>query len=195
MAISIDGTGTITGISVGGLNDSIITSSELANAAVTSAKLASGVGGKVLQVVYGSSNSVFSTLASIPNDDTIPQNTEGLEFLTQSITPVSASSDLIIQVNCPCITSNMTGNHMVALFRDSTANAIASASTVVASNDYEEVLTLVHKEAASSTNETTFKCRFGSNSTTYTTYLNQRVGGRILGGTLAVSIVIYEVAA
>ena len=39
MAISIDGTGTITGISVGGLNDSIITSSELANAAVTAAKL------------------------------------------------------------------------------------------------------------------------------------------------------------
>ena len=46
MAIAINGTGTITGISVGGLNDSIITSSELANAAVTSAKLASGVGGK-----------------------------------------------------------------------------------------------------------------------------------------------------
>lgn len=39
MAIAINGTGTITGISVGGLNDSIITSSELANAAVTAAKL------------------------------------------------------------------------------------------------------------------------------------------------------------
>lgn len=39
MAIAINGTGTITGISVGGLNDSIITSSELANGAVTAAKL------------------------------------------------------------------------------------------------------------------------------------------------------------
>lgn len=39
MAIAIDGTGTITGISVGGLNDSIITSSELANGAVTAAKI------------------------------------------------------------------------------------------------------------------------------------------------------------
>jgi hypothetical protein len=51
MAIAINGTGTITGISVGGLNDSIITSSELANAAVTAAKLAAGAGGKILQVV------------------------------------------------------------------------------------------------------------------------------------------------
>ena len=40
MAIAINGTGTITGISVGGLNDSIITSSELANAEVTTAKIA-----------------------------------------------------------------------------------------------------------------------------------------------------------
>jgi len=39
MAIAINGTGTITGISVGGLNDSIITSAELANAAVTTAKI------------------------------------------------------------------------------------------------------------------------------------------------------------
>jgi hypothetical protein len=46
MAIAINGTGTITGISVGGLNDSIITSSELANGAVTAAKIDSLPAGK-----------------------------------------------------------------------------------------------------------------------------------------------------
>jgi hypothetical protein len=50
MAIAINGTGTITGISVGGLNDSIITSSELANGAVTAAKIDSLPAGSILQV-------------------------------------------------------------------------------------------------------------------------------------------------
>jgi hypothetical protein len=51
MAIAINGTGTITGISVGGLNDSIITSSELVNGAVTAAKIDSLPAGSILQVV------------------------------------------------------------------------------------------------------------------------------------------------
>ena len=50
MAIAINGTGTITGISVGGLNDSIITSSELVNGAVTAAKIDSLPAGSILQV-------------------------------------------------------------------------------------------------------------------------------------------------
>jgi len=51
MAIAINGTGTITGISVGGLNDSIITTAELANGAVTAAKIDSLPAGSILQVV------------------------------------------------------------------------------------------------------------------------------------------------
>lgn len=45
MPIAIDGSGTITGISAGGLPDSSITAAELASGAVTQVKLASGVAG------------------------------------------------------------------------------------------------------------------------------------------------------
>ena len=70
MAIAINGTGTITGISVGGLNDSIITSSELANGAVTAAKIDSLPAGSILQVVSttkkDSTSSTSSTYTNIP---------------------------------------------------------------------------------------------------------------------------------
>ena len=46
MAISINGSGTVTGISVGGLPDGIVDADMLASNAVTAGKLASGVGGK-----------------------------------------------------------------------------------------------------------------------------------------------------
>ena len=89
MAIAINGTGTITGISVGGLNDSIITSSELANAAVTAAKLAAGAGGKILQVVH----TVYGTL------DTNTTTTLTDTGLSLSITPVAANSNILVFVS------------------------------------------------------------------------------------------------
>ena len=57
MAITINGDGTITGVSVGGLPDGIVDADMLATAAVTSAKIASGAGGQVLQVQYNSTTS------------------------------------------------------------------------------------------------------------------------------------------
>ena len=51
MPIAVNGSGTITGISVGGLPDGIVDADMLASNAVTAGKLASGVGGKILQVV------------------------------------------------------------------------------------------------------------------------------------------------
>jgi len=92
MAIAIDGTGTITGISVGGLNDSIITSSELANGAVTAAKLAAGAGGKILQVQSHSTTTRSS--------EALASNSAGTtKWLTVNITPSSTSSKIIIFYN------------------------------------------------------------------------------------------------
>ena len=52
MPVSINGnTGVVTGLAVGGLPDGIVDADMLASNAVTATKLASGVGGKVLQVV------------------------------------------------------------------------------------------------------------------------------------------------
>ena len=86
MAITINGTGSITGLTAGGLPDGSITSDDIAAGAVTAAKLAAGAGGKILQVVQGSSDSVVSGAGStwVANPATV------------SITTSSASSKILL---------------------------------------------------------------------------------------------------
>ena len=60
MPIAINGSGTLTGISVGGLPDGIVDADMLASNAVTAGKLASGVGGKLVNYVQTVKTDTFS---------------------------------------------------------------------------------------------------------------------------------------
>ena len=98
MPITINGNGTITGVSVGGLPDGIVdtdmlaanavATSKLANDSVSAAKLASGAGGKILQVITAQklnpASTSSTTMVEISSD------------LRCTITPTSASSKIII---------------------------------------------------------------------------------------------------
>ena len=66
--------------------------------------------GKVVQIVNVQDGAVATTTTAIPLDDTIPQNTEGGEFMTLAITPTSATSKLRIDVvgNGSCTDSAAT---------------------------------------------------------------------------------------
>jgi hypothetical protein len=63
MPIAIDGSGTITGISAGGLPDSSITAAELASGAVTQVKLASGVAGS--GPAFGATDAATTATANV----------------------------------------------------------------------------------------------------------------------------------
>jgi len=79
MPITINGSGTVTGISVGGLPDGI----------VDSGTLASGVGGKILQVVEGSSTTEVEVTSTSLTDS----------GLSATITPASSSNKILVLVN------------------------------------------------------------------------------------------------
>ena len=64
MPVTINGSGTLTGVSVGGLPDGIVDADMLAANAVTAGKLASGVGGKILQVQSVTKTDTFSSSES-----------------------------------------------------------------------------------------------------------------------------------
>jgi hypothetical protein len=133
---------------------------------------------------------VVSGTTVIPVDDTIPQNTEGFEVITCAITPKSASNILLItaQVNPTYHTDGTNANGLIALFQDTTANALACAPSVFPSS---KVATLTHKMVANTIVETTFKIRFGSSSVG-TVYINgqpastSRVGGGVCASTLTI---------
>ena len=114
MAIQINGNGTITGIAVGGLPNGIVDTDMLAANAVSSAKLASGVGGKMLQVVTGTTTSQLYKSNNSTYGDT---------GLTATITPSSGTKILVI-INQPVYTGsyNYTGNSIMYIkaLRDST---------------------------------------------------------------------------
>ena len=80
MPIAINGSGSITGISAGGLPDGCVTADDLA----------SGVGGKILQVVSSHKVDLFSTTSWSFVDIT---------GLSRTITPIAASSKINIIIS------------------------------------------------------------------------------------------------
>jgi len=148
--------------------------------------------GSVLQVVNTQSGAVATGTTAIPIDDTIPQNTEGTEFMTLAITPTNINNKLVVQVVMQ-LSTNADANIGIALFQDSTANALAVQTFRQDISTGLTILNLIHYMTAGTTSSTTFKARGGAGSGTYT--FNGAGGGRIFGGVMSSSITIMEIAA
>lgn len=145
----------------------------------------------VLQVVNTSTGALVSGSTAIPYDDSIPQSGEGTEAFTLTITPTSASSKLKIEVVC-VVAGSSTNRMVVALFKDSTADALATEVSVSGGTDNEITIPMIHYMTAGTTSATTFKVRFGTSSGNY--YLNGQSGARKYGGSLVSSLTITELA-
>ncbi len=148
--------------------------------------------GAVAQVVMAQTGAVATTTTVMPFDDTIPQITEGAEFLTRTITPTSATSklriDVVLNGSCSVISYITAG-----LFRDSTATALAAASKYGISGSYEQVVFSCLVDAGS-TAATTFRVRAGMH-TAGTLTVNGDGGARRLGGSMATTITVTEILA
>ena len=148
--------------------------------------------GKVVQVVNVQTGDVATGSTTIPWDNTIPQITEGTQFMELSITPTNASNILIIEVLGffgPGNNVNVTG----ALFQDSNANAIAASGVYgVSGNNIQD--NIRHYMVAGTTSATTFKYRVGPGAGATMTF-NGTGGSRRLGGVLCSGITITELRA
>mgnify|MGYP003628508391 CR=1 FL=1 len=143
----------------------------------------------VVQVVNVTTGAVATGTTVMPSDDTIPQNNEGIEFMTLAITPKSASNKLKIDVVVVSAVST-TAEIKHALFQDTTAGALASSSEYQTSNGLTTV-SFTHYMAAGTTSATTFKVRVGGHTASTLTF-NGYGGSRINGGSFASSITITE---
>ncbi len=131
---------------------------------------------------------------TIPQDNTIPQNTEGDQYMTLSITPKNASNILEITVTIIVCTTGIN-NITIALFQDSTANALASAQGGRESaNNIPQTMTFTHVMSAGTASATTFKVRAGIGNAATLTF-NGANASSLMGGTFASSIRIKEYAA
>jgi len=146
----------------------------------------------VIQIQYATDAAVSAALSTnIPVDDTIPQNTEGDEVLTQAVTPKSATS--ILEIVATIHMSAAAAEQLVAaLFVDSTANALAIGIEYVSAADKVVTVTLRHLVVSGSTSARTYKIRIGSNA--QDVVMNGIVTGpaRLFGGVLRSSLRITE---
>lgn len=133
-----------------------------------------------------------SGTTTTPLDNTIPQNTEGVEFSsTQAITPTSAINYLQIMASIQA--ENSANNNMTAaLFQDTTANALVAATISNSGASGRKQFVLEHLMRAATTSATTFKVRIGG-SGAGTTYFNAAGAAASMGGVMASFISAEEI--
>jgi hypothetical protein len=142
------------------------------------------------QVVNVPNGNLATGTTLIPFDDTIPQNTEGNEYMTCAITPTNASSTLEIDVLW-CGASSTSNYMAVCLFQDSTANALAVSWNGIYQANSPITIPIKYLMTAGTTSSTVFKVRAGAIGAATTTF-NGFGGNRHFGGVMASRITIKE---
>ena len=150
--------------------------------------------GKILQVVHTTFGDFASGTTVTPMDDTIPQITEGDEYMTQAITPTASDSTLHVIVVCDI---GLTYNAVIAvhLHRDTTANAVVvQVADLRSATSGKSTCTIHWQESAASTSSTTFKVRAGTQGGG-TLHFNASGAGSDFGGNCGSSMSILEIGA
>lgn len=145
----------------------------------------------IVQVVNTQTGAKSSGSTTIPRDDTIPQKTQGNEYMTLAITPTDAANKLKIEVvvNGAC---SLNYDIIAALFQDATSNALAVGSSMNVASEGQNNIKFTHYMTAGTVIATTFKVRVGPASASMFTF-NGRSNGRLFGGKFASSITITEI--
>ena len=191
--------------------DESVTTSKIANSAVTDAKIVgmsaskltgalpaldgsalTGVsGGKLLQFVSDQS-AIGSSTATIPQDNTAPTITEGVEVFSCAITPTAANSNLLIQMGCQ-VSGASNGHYVVWDLFDGNTFVHAWSNYLTASNG-GSIITFNVVRAASSTSARTYSVRAGFASGTPGTLYYGYVSGNSYGQLNKNYMTIQEIA-
>lgn len=160
-----------------------------------------GFTGNVIQESYNQlTNSGATSSVNIPADNTIPQNTEGAEILTCSITPRYTNSILFIESNIFLGESSNNSNGLVmALFRDSNVDAISTSyiCSDFANSTFGSTLTtgflyLKARDISGTVSPITYRIRVGG-ATNNTAVRWNGVASQFFNGTLISYIKISEI--
>jgi hypothetical protein len=142
---------------------------------------------RIIQFTYTSTGSLIDCSTVIPDDNTIPQITEGDEILSQTMTPLYSNS--IISINIVANCGNLTGVSCIALFRAGTSDALASSYIVggtIVNNGK-----IIYNETSGGTSSITYSVRVGPSSGNC--YINGSTAGSArFGGVCNTAMFITE---
>jgi hypothetical protein len=173
-------------LEVGGANDLVLER----NGVEVDRRGAEGFG-KVLQVVRQQFSELITSAGTIPDDNSIPQSSEGFECMSLSITPKSVNSRILVTVHTLAYASG--GDTITsAIFVDSEADSIGAIGCRTTAANILQTMGLNAEYTNTSVTTKTFKVRVGCVSGT--TYFNALDGARVYGGKAASSITLWEIA-
>lgn len=148
-----------------------------------------------LSPVLGKATAKLSTVATgttlIPFDDTIPQNTEGDQYLTLNYTPISATSTIIITVNALVSASPASSVITAAVFRDAGVDSIGCSCQVDAAANQTHSIAFQVPITSGSIAATTFNLRLGGSSAGTLT-VNGASGAQRYGGVAQTTMTLVE---
>jgi hypothetical protein len=146
--------------------------------------------GMVVQTVSSTPYTTNTDLTTvIPNDNTIPQITEGVQILTLTITPTSTSSKIRLVFQG---TGSSTDVLAAALFRTGTADALAADVVNPSSGTDIRKVGIDFIDSPASTSALTYSVRVGP-ATGGTVRMNGNTSGRSAGGVMACTLVAMEI--
>lgn len=148
--------------------------------------------GTIIQVQNYTTGTMATGTAVIPWDNTIPQITEGTQFMSLAFTPKKATSKLKITVNVAMLSCNASSWTTIALFKDSNVNAIGSCVGYMLASESITPSFVAYVDAVD-TSAHTFTVRIGSHASATITF-NGYASAQYLGGSLASAITIEEIA-
>lgn len=147
---------------------------------------------KVTQRAYAEYLTSTDLTTTIPLDDTIPQNTEGTEILSASITPKSATNRVRARFQ-GIGGSSASGKYIIAaLFKDSTADALCTSTSTQVSNDVPTPVILECEFVPGDTSAHTYKIRVGPDSAA-TIRMNGDDDTRYFGGSARATLILEEI--
>lgn len=149
--------------------------------------------GQEVQAQHTRSGALATGTTQIPYDDTIPQITEGDQYMTQAITPTSGANVILAEAS-GWFSSSAVTRFSMALFRDATVNALAAMGHDCPTADRNVNIHLRHTVLAAAATSSTFRIRAGG-STAGTISFNGHTAARIFGGVVASHLRVTELMA
>lgn len=145
------------------------------------------------QVKYSRNTGTATTTDAIGNSNSRPVNSSGVQILTQQITPIVVNN--VIRVNVVATAANTfnQGGVVIALFKDSGTQALASTATI---GNGQNNITLTYYDPVISLTPVNYYVRMYAHTAGGTVRLNRAgdLGIYTYGGSLVTYITLEEIS-
>lgn len=149
--------------------------------------------GQTIQTVHVQDGALNSGSTALPIDNTTPQNTEGNQYMSATITPTSASSKLVIEATLNFARDLGSDAIVAAIFQDATVNALSVAYVAQgggSSNGFQ--IKIRYEIVSGTTSATTFKIRVGGDGTAILYFNGDSSGNPLFNGLVASTMTVTE---